>query len=95
MRLKSCSVLRRCCSRTDDKELLFRDGEVLLDDQGLRLLPHVDKGWHHVLSSARRASSRAPMQVCSRTYTAGSTLLPAGPVAMPCRMGRIFQGALI
>jgi len=33
---------------------------VLLDDQGLRLLPHVDKGWHHVLFSARRASARAP-----------------------------------
>jgi hypothetical protein len=53
----------RCCGMAEDKELFFRDGEVLLDDQGLRLLPHVDKGWHHVLFNARRASAQATGQV--------------------------------
>ena len=80
----------------DDKELLFRDGEVLLDDQGLRLLPHVDKGWHHVLFSARRASAQAPpSQVTSTLGTCPLWCCASGSLRERLQISReIFLSAV-
>jgi len=69
--LPHCEDVLRCSS--DDGEILFRDEELLIDDKGLRLLDdmHGDQGWHHVLSSARRASAHA--QDCDDTLSVAST----------------------
>ena len=49
------------CGSDDDSEVLFRDGELLIDDKGLRLLPQTtdSSNWRHVLASARNASAHA------------------------------------
>jgi len=66
----------RCSS--DDGEILFRDEELLIDDKGLRLLDdmHGDQGWHHVLSSARRASAHAQVfPICMSAFLCRRTAL--------------------
>ena len=78
--LSGCDGLRR--SRRAEDETIYRNGEVVIDDQGLRMLPEGDRGWHHLLSSARKASAQAH-QVCTTPCWGG----PRGRVGNPAGAG--------